>query len=60
MLLEADEPEGVGTGMAQIGKRYLCGECGTEVLVTKAGEGQLECCGAAMGQVRPKTTASAD
>jgi len=46
--------------MAQIGKRYMCGECGTEVLVTKAGEGQLGCCGAAMEQVRPKTTASAD
>ncbi len=46
--------------MSQIGKRYVCTECGTEVLVTKAGAGQLECCGVAMEQVRPKTTASAD
>lgn len=60
MLLEADGPEGVANPMSQIGKRYVCSECGTEVLVTKAGDGQLECCSAAMEMVKPKTTASAD
>jgi len=26
------------------GKRFRCGECGTEVIVTKAGEGTVLCC----------------
>jgi desulfoferrodoxin-like iron-binding protein len=28
----------------QVGKRYLCGKCGTEMIVTKAGDGELSCC----------------
>ena len=28
----------------QIGKRYICKKCGAEFIVTKAGEGDLECC----------------
>lgn len=29
----------------QIGKRYSCLKCGSEVIVTKAGDGVLKCCG---------------
>jgi desulfoferrodoxin-like iron-binding protein len=32
----------------QTGKRYVCGTCGSEMLVTRAGDGQLECCGQPM------------
>ena len=35
-----EKPEGT-----LIGKRYRCEKCGTEVLCTKAGLGQLWCCG---------------
>ncbi len=34
----------------QIGKRYYCKKCGSEFIVTKAGEGQLQCCGQPMEQ----------
>jgi desulfoferrodoxin-like iron-binding protein len=34
----------------QIGKIYLCEACNAQVIVTKAGEGTLKCCGAAMNQ----------
>ena len=33
----------------QVGKRYLCATCGTEMIVTKAGDGQIACCGQPMG-----------
>ena len=46
--------------MLQVGKRYRCTSCGSEVLVTKAGDGVLACCGASMGLLQPKQTASAD
>jgi desulfoferrodoxin-like iron-binding protein len=32
----------------QIGKMYLCGKCGAQVIVTKGGNGSLTCCGAEM------------
>lgn len=32
----------------EIGKRYSCGKCGGEVIVTKAGTGAVNCCGQAM------------
>ena len=32
----------------QVGKRYHCTKCGTEMIVTKGGEGQLTCCGQPM------------
>ncbi len=32
----------------QVGKRYLCGKCNTEMIVTKGGEGALKCCGQQM------------
>ncbi len=32
----------------EIGKRYACGKCGSEFIVTRGGEGQLVCCGQPM------------
>ncbi|MBI4302512.1 MAG: desulfoferrodoxin [Chloroflexi bacterium] len=32
----------------QAGKRYVCGKCGSEMIVTKAGDGNLACCGEPM------------
>jgi hypothetical protein len=33
-----------------VGKRYQCTKCNTEMIVTKAGEGALGCCGQPMVQ----------
>lgn len=46
--------------MSQLGKRYTCEECGTEVLCTKAGDGAPECCGKPMVVVEPKPLPSSD
>lgn len=46
--------------MLQIGKRYECESCGTQALVTKAGEGDLACCTGEMKILEPKKTKSAD
>ena len=35
---------------SQIGKIYVCGACGAQVIVTKGGTGTLRCCGAEMQQ----------
>jgi hypothetical protein len=32
----------------QLGKMYLCGSCGAQVIVTKGGDGAVKCCGAEM------------
>ena len=32
----------------QLGKLYICPKCAAQVIVTKAGQGTLECCGAPM------------
>lgn len=34
----------------QVGKRYQCSKCSTEMIVTKGGEGQIVCCGQPMEQ----------
>jgi desulfoferrodoxin-like iron-binding protein len=34
----------------QVGKRYGCSKCGSEMIVTKAGDGSLSCCGQPMEQ----------
>lgn len=34
----------------QVGKRYQCTKCGTEMIVTKGGNGELSCCGQVMQQ----------
>ncbi|HKP19138.1 MAG TPA: hypothetical protein VJT84_11710 [Gaiellaceae bacterium] len=30
--------------MNETGKRYVCSACGSELLVTRGGEGTLSCC----------------
>ena len=32
----------------QLGKRYTCETCGSSVLCTKSGDGEIECCDAKM------------
>lgn len=32
----------------EMGKRYRCDKCGTELIVTRAGEGGVKCCGQSM------------
>jgi desulfoferrodoxin-like iron-binding protein len=44
----------------QLGKRFQCEACGTEVLCIKAGDGQAECCGKPMELMQPKVLPSAD
>ena len=44
----------------QLGKRYRCPKCGTEVLCTKSGDGAVNCCGQAMEMVQPKPLPSSD
>ncbi len=44
----------------QLGKRHHCEECGTEVLVTKASEGTMVCCGKEMKLKEPKPLPSSD
>lgn len=43
-----------------LGKRYTCAECEGTVLVTKAGEGTLECHGKAMEVLQAKPLPSSD
>ncbi len=40
--------EGQESVANEIGKRYICSKCGAEVIVTKAGEGVVKCCGEEM------------
>ncbi len=44
----------------QLGKRYQCEKCGSEVLCIKAGEGEAVCCGVPMQVMQPKVLPSAD
>lgn len=32
----------------QVGKRYTCAKCNSEFIVTRAGQGELQCCGQPM------------
>jgi desulfoferrodoxin-like iron-binding protein len=34
----------------QLGKMYICTKCNAQVIVTKAGNGTLQCCGQPMEQ----------
>jgi hypothetical protein len=43
-----------------LGKRYECGNCGTQALCTKRGDGEVNCCGEPMKQQDPKPLPSAD
>jgi hypothetical protein len=44
----------------QLGKRYRCEVCGTEILCTKAGNGAAECCGKEMTVQQPRPIPSSD
>jgi hypothetical protein len=46
--------------MSQLGKRYRCQACGTEILCTKAGEGAPVCCDKEMEVQEPKPLPSSD
>jgi len=46
--------------MNQLGKRYKCQTCTTEVLCTKAGEGTVECCDKPMNVQEPRPIPSSD
>ena len=37
----------------QLGKRYACPTCGSSVLCTKSGEGEISCCDATMELQEP-------
>jgi hypothetical protein len=43
-----------------MGKRYTCATCGCELLVTKPGDGALECHGQPMEVLQPKPLPSSD
>ncbi|HUT96970.1 MAG: hypothetical protein MUO17_05710 [Dehalococcoidales bacterium] len=45
---------------SQLGKRYRCTKCGTEILCTKAGEGTPSCCGQEMELQEPRLVPSSD
>ncbi|HEY32498.1 MAG TPA: hypothetical protein G4O10_05275 [Dehalococcoidia bacterium] len=45
---------------SQLGKRYRCPTCGTEILCVKAGEGEVTCCGQAVELQQPKAIPSSD
>ncbi len=44
----------------QLGKRYRCSKCGSEVLCTKTGEGVITCCGQQMEAQEPRQVPSSD
>ncbi|MBI2934921.1 MAG: desulforedoxin [Chloroflexi bacterium] len=44
----------------QLGKRYRCEVCGTEILITKAGEGKVTCDGKDMAVQEPRPIPSSD
>lgn len=44
----------------QLGKRYLCEKCGTEVLCNKPGTGSIECCAGEMKIKEAKALPSSD
>ena len=46
--------------MSQLGKRYRCQACGTEILCTKAGAGNPVCCDKEMEIQEPKPLPSSD
>jgi transcription elongation factor Elf1 len=46
--------------MNQLGKRFKCQVCGTEVLCTKTSEGTVACCGQEMEIQEPRPLPSSD
>ncbi|MFC2071122.1 hypothetical protein ACFLUU_00170 [Chloroflexota bacterium] len=45
---------------SQLGKRYSCQVCGTEILCVKAGQGATTCCGQETEIKEPRTIPSSD
>jgi hypothetical protein len=45
---------------SQLGKRYRCEVCGTEVLCVKAGDNAVGCCSQDMEVQEPRTIPSSD
>jgi len=45
---------------SQLGKRYRCPKCGTEVLCVKSGTGAITCCGVDMEIQEPRAIPSSD
>jgi len=45
---------------SQLGKRYRCQVCGTEVLCVKGGSGTVTCCGQEVEIQQPKAIPSSD
>lgn len=45
---------------SQLGKRYRCSVCGTEVLCVKSGESDLVCCDKVMEIQEPRAIPSSD
>jgi len=43
-----------------LGKRFLCEVCKSEVLITKASDGDLECCDQPMTMQQPRPLPSSD
>jgi desulfoferrodoxin-like iron-binding protein len=39
-------------GVNKVGEKYFCDICGNEVVVTKAGGGELVCCGEPMQLIK--------
>ena len=44
----------------ELGKRYVCGTCGSSVLCTKSGEGVVNCCEGEMELQQPRKLPSSD
>ena len=53
-------PEWRSGGPVALGKRYTCETCNAELLITKPGDVELVCHGAAMVIAQPKTLPSSD
>jgi DNA-directed RNA polymerase subunit RPC12/RpoP len=45
---------------SQLGKRYKCPTCGTEILCIKAGPGEVNCCAKEVELQQPKPIPSSD
>lgn len=44
----------------QLGKRHVCAKCSSQVLITKAGAGTVQCCDQDMTLQVPKALPSSD
>ena len=45
---------------SQLGKRYKCATCSSEILCIKAGTGEVTCCGKEVALQKPKPIPSSD